>query len=678
MSRLDGWRENLRASQESFRGRCIYGAIFLLIGIAGLAPLCWSSVQYSSLRWKIAEVLEQANIAERNPIAVQLVERGSVTVESVEVGSARIRAVADQMFGANGKIDGVAAVSSFVAAAVAPGWGPVNLVERPWMVVGISVGIVSAFLIAVWVGMAVPSVIIVLGTTMASGVFWWTSRLDLLAAFVGIGFLIFLFLLMSRVALTLLSRANPVIGIARTVLLEAVRQKISVGFVCAMLVVLPLIPLWIDSREPLRYQIQTLLGRGTGVVFIVAAFLTLFMSCSTVAFEIRDRQIWSILTKPVSRFQYLIGKLFGLAILSGIVLAVGSIAVFVYVELLSTRPAANMQDAVAVVDHVLVARAAARPTYEEMSAAQLRDVVVNQIERDSLLRQEIADGLRSEADVAREIRTRVTTEFMTAQRSVDPGKSKSFTFTGLEEARKNLAQPVLHYAFHSGSDSSHETFPVMFSFGELPPEMVNYVPGQSNVIAIPTDAIDASGALKVTVLNGGLTRDGQPFPSPWSLNFEADKFEVLHRVGGFEANFLRAILIDWAKLIFIAALGTALASVLSYPVAILVTMTVFIIGSMSTFLASALENYSVAPDANAGLAAIEYVMLLVVSGVRWSLAPFGTSGGLAELVGGRVIPWSAVFAAVGQIGIVWSAVVFVLGLLSFNRKEIAIYSGGEG
>ena len=44
--------------------------------------------------------------------------------------------------------------------------------------------------------------------------------------------------------------------------------------------------------------------------------MTLFLSCATVAFEIRERQIWQLMTKPVHRINYLLGKWVGVATLN--------------------------------------------------------------------------------------------------------------------------------------------------------------------------------------------------------------------------------------------------------------------------------------------------------------------------------------------------------------------------
>ena len=678
MIRIREWHDRLEAWQEVPKNRWILTLFLSVCAVATFGPLCWSSYKYSELRTRIGSVISEANIAERNQVALQLLERGTVTVDGVEIGGARVQAVADQMFARDGLIRDVDFASSFIASSASPGWAPVNIVEQPLMVVGISIFGLTLALLAVWLGNSIALFALIALTSGLMGIFWSTSQIDLVLASAGIGFLIFSFLLLTRVALIFLGSPIQIFAVANTLILEAIRQRISIGFIGALLIALPLLPLGIDSRDPLRYQLQTFISRGTGLVFLVAACLTLFLSCSTVAFEIRDRQIWNILTKPVSRFQYLAGKLLGLSVLNGIVLIVGSFAVFVFVQLMTTRAPLDSQDAAAVRNQVLVAREVARPEYTFIDPEKLLETVNSSIQNDSILRAEIADGIKSEADVARQIRSQKTSEFMTAQRLVKGGESKEFTFSGLAEARRATSQPVLRYCFHSGADSSHDLFPVLMKFGDLQPIQVNFVPVQKNVVSIPVNAIQEDGTLVVTFVNAGITRDGQVYPGEGSFSFDADGLEVLHRVGGFEGNFFRALLIDWGKLIFIAALGVGSASILSFPVAVLLSCTIFIVGSMSTFLSVALDNYSVSTDANVFAQLFQYIIRAVVKFVWWALTPFSSNGSSADLIDGRFISWQLVFVSIAQVGICWSLAVFSVCLLAFKKKEIAIYSGGEG
>lgn len=678
MSWIGSALERFALWQERFSSRVLLTVVSLVLVSGAVVPLWWSSLQHAQLIREIAGVLREANIQERNAAAVNLVDRGMVQVNGREVGSPRVQAVAQGMFNERGTVDEIAAFASFIAALEAPRWAPPQVVEQPMLVGGIGIGIAGLAVLAIWLGLAVPLVGITVVTAPIATVCYFVGQMQLFIAFSGIGILLFLFLVATQLALRMLSPAGAITGVAHTLLLEATRQRISLACIGGLLVLLPLLPLFISSRDPLRYQVQTFIARGTGAVFLVAAFLTLLLACATVAFEIRDRQIWSVLTKPVSRLQFLAGKWLGLAVLDGLILSVAGTAVLVQVSLLSARPAGSVEDAAALQSQVLVARASERPVYKGMDPIELRDTVNREIENDAVLRAEIEAGAKSEAEVVRQLRVQKITEFSTAQRTIAAGASRSYSFSGLIEARKAGIAPMLRYSFHSGPDSSHEVYPVSFLFGELPPQLVEYVPVQRNVIPIPVEAIAEDGTLRVTIVNGAMMEGGRIMPAPWSMNFDADGLEALHRVGGFEGNFLRAMLVDWGKLLFIAALGVSAAGVLSFPVAVLVAMTIFIVGSISPFLEIAVDQFAVPIDAPWFMQVFEAFIRGFVGSVQWLLAPFASVGSSTDLVDGRVIPWGSVGRALGLIGLLWSALAFALGGWAFSRKEIAIYSGGEG
>ncbi|MBM4008900.1 MAG: hypothetical protein FJ285_04830 [Planctomycetes bacterium] len=664
--------------QERVGSRMLLSALAVLLVSGAVVPLWWSSLQHAQLVGEIVGVLREANIQERNQQAVNLVDRGLVQLNGREVGGARVQAVALGMFNESGTVDEIPVFASFIAATQAPRWAPPQVVEQPMLVGGIGIGIACLAVMAIWLGLSLSLVGITLVTAPLATACFVLGQMQLFVAFTGIGVLLFLFLVATQLALRMLSPAGAITGIAHTLLLEATRQKISVACIAGLLVLLPLLPLFISSQDPLRYQVQTFIARGSGLVFLVAAFLTLLLACATVAFEIRDRQIWSVLTKPVSRLQYLAGKWLGLAVLNGLILSVAGMAVLVQVSLISARPAGSVEDAAALNNQVLVARATERPAYKSIDPIELRDSVNREIENDSVLRGEIEAGAKSEADVVRQLRVQKVTEFSTAQRTIAAGASRSYSFSGLLEARKAGITPMLRYTFHSGPDSSHEVYPVSFLFGDLPPVLVDYVPVQRNVIGIPVEAIAEDGTLRVTIVNGAMMEGGRIMQAPWSMNFDADGLEVLHRVGNFEGNFLRAMLVDWGKLLFIAALGISAAGILSFPVAVLVAMTVFIVGSMSPFLEVAVEQYAVPTDAPWFMQVFEMFIRGFVGSVQWLLAPFASVGSSTDLVDGRVIPWGSVVRALGLIGLLWSALAFAIGGWAFSRKEIAIYSGGEG
>ena len=184
--------------------------------------------------------------------------------------------------------------------------------------------------------------------------------------------------------------------------------------------------------------------------------MTLVLACATVAFEIRDRQIWQVMTKPVSRFRYLLGKWLGVVVLNAVILTIAGISTFLYIQYLRTTDVAQgMQgdlDRLAVREEVLTARSSDFPVYEPIPQDLLNDLVSQSIENDPLndrYGENLPDHIR------RGIERRITRELDFTRRTVPPGRNgepgaRTFVFAGLQDAYGGSSPLTLRYRLMLG------------------------------------------------------------------------------------------------------------------------------------------------------------------------------------------------------------------------------------
>ena len=373
-----------------------------------------------------------------------------------------------------------------------------------------------------------------------------------------------------------------------------------------------------------------------------------------------------------------------------VILIVAGVCIFAYVKYLSGLPVApgleGMLDRLAVTDEVLTARVGATPRLEVLSGDQIRARVAQEIERDPDLSQLVEVPLAVKRRLAREMQE----EFVNSQRSVPPieqfrpgGNRRSYVFEGLSDATTLQSTLTLRYRFHILRDDEHETFRVGFLFNDDPATAVEqqYIPTVTHVLPVGSDLIRDDGTLVVTVVNLHVPLPDQK--GRGELNFEPDEFELLYKVGSFEANFARAIVLTWVKLAFLAMLGLSAATLLSFPVACLLSFTIFLAASIGPFLALSLGEYY-PPDASQ----LDWTDLGLV--IQWAFQSFirGTAQGLVfvlhifgeyrptqSLVEGRLISWRMVSGGLFWLGVVWSGVALAIGYLSIRNRQLAIYSG---
>jgi hypothetical protein len=302
------------------------------------------------------------------------------------------------------------------------------------------------------------------------------------------------------------------------------------------------------------------------------------------------------------------------------------------------------------------------------------------------------DELRDEEFVKihlrKELREEVSDQFLAQQRSIPPifeGRSypKTYTFVGLEDAKKVGSPLAFKYKFYIGAVDELETYEAGFVYnGDLSTRhIVTYVPTMSHVTMIPAYLINDEGELSITIYN--LLELSTNTPGIGSIKFDKDAVKLLYKVGDFESNFFKAMVILLIKLSFLAALSIAASTFLSFPVACLVTFTIFASASLSPYLSESLEHYFPPSTADFDFSniaitikwAFEHTVHTIASAIVFCLEGFGAQKPTTQLVNGMLITWRTVIVGFATIGIVWSGLALTLGTIILRKRQLAIYSG---
>ena len=137
------------------------------------------------------------------------------------------------------------------------------------------------------------------------------------------------------------------------------------------------------------------------------------------------------------------------------------------------------------------------------------------------------------------------------------------------------------------------------------------------------------------------------------------------------------------SLSFLAALAIAMSTFLSFPVACLMTLTVFVCGSLSPYLSQSLESYFPVRTSDVDFGniafvikwAFEHVVHAIASALVYCLDGFGSQRPTKQLVSGMFISWGTVLNGFITIGVIWSGVILVLGTTVLRKRQLAVYSG---
>lgn len=473
---------------------------------------------------------------------------------------------------------------------------------------------------------------------------------------------------------------GPIAAVARNVLAEAVRMKVSLVFIVMLILGLACLPGLLDASTPLRYRVQTFLQYGTGGAFWIVAILVLLFSAATLSFEQRDRVIWQTMTKPVASWQYLLGKWLGVVTLAAVLLMICGSAVFLFTEYLKSQPAQGESSPYEAADgsvltedrrilqfQVLQASVSAEPLPSFLPdnvefAKAVDEFVKNQMKIS-------ADFKGTEAEVQK-VHDDLYKQSQQAYRSVEPDNNKRFLFTGLQKAREGDIPLVLRYRVDSGSNMPDQIYRLTFLIGGQPVIRPCGL-GQMHIIdSISPGVIDKDGNLDIVVINGDAYAQ---VPNPQTISFPPGGLQVSYSVGSYQWNFLRVIVVLWVKLAFLSMLAIWASTFLSFPVACLVAFGGFLCAESAGFLGEAAQYY--ASGDNTGISkGFDVVIQDIALFVSWIFKTYANLRPTAKLVEGQLVSWMGVGGATILLGL-WTLGLFGLAVQTFRKRELAMYSG---
>lgn len=482
-----------------------------------------------------------------------------------------------------------------------------------------------------------------------------------------------------------LSGPGPVLSVAKNVLVEAVRMKVSMVFIVMLILGLAVLPGMLNEASPLRYRVQSFLQYGTAGAYWIIAVLTVTFSVATVAFEQRDRTIWQTMTKPVSAWQYVMGKWIGVSALAAVLIGVSAAGVFLFTEYLRSSPALGetsayeveggqgiSEDRFLLETQVLTARVVHENSPPPMNMEQVELNVNQRIESERQVNPAFADlpnGQISQAKRA-ELTKDVMKGFEQMYRAIAPGESREFYFDGLGPAKQQSRPVIFRYRIESGSNRPDQLFKLTFAFSGGTAIVRESALGQWQNLELLPEVVDDQGSVTVVVVNGDYLRR---MNNPETISFQPGALQMSYSAGDYRWNFLRVAAVLWVKLALMAMVGIFAATFASFPVACLLAFGVFLCAESSDFLLKALENYST-EDIDRTVIWHKVIIANIATLIGNVFKIYGELNPVDRLVDGRLMPWWSVAKGLAVLA-VGSGVFYAAAALIFRRRELATYSG---
>ncbi len=428
------------------------------------------------------------------------------------------------------------------------------------------------------------------------------------------------------------------------------------------------LPILIKDDGTARGFTQILLTYTLSVITVLLGLSTLWLSCGTLARDIEECQIQMVATKPIARWQIWLGKWLGIMSLNAALLVLSGGCVYGLLQWRAAKLPAAEQSILR--EQVLVARGSAK---EPVNDAAI------ETETERILQERLKSNPVEKVDVP-EVRKQIRELVKSDLQLVPPGYSRPWQID-LGFAKNFLkGKPLqLRVKFNTAQKSASGTFLALWQVGEpgktgiwrteIP---MSLAPDTFHEFQIPADLFDEKGVLSILFVN----------PNDTALLFPLeDGMEVLYPESGFTLNFIRGLGIIFCWMALVAALGLMAASFLTFPVATFFSLAVLAMVLSSGTLAEAVDAGTVASGNSEtgvmGHSGADKVLIPLFKGILTVIKLVNNFSPIDLLSSGRSISWTELGTAFAQIVLLLGGILGAIGILLFNRRELATAQGNQ-
>lgn len=436
-------------------------------------------------------------------------------------------------------------------------------------------------------------------------------------------------------------------------------MKIAAIFIVLLLVLLPVMSTTMTGDGTLKGRLQTFVSYGLSLTSLLLCLLTIIVSIYSLTSDIEQKQIYTVITKPIRRFQLLLGKFLGVVLLDVALLVLFSAIIYGITLYMPKFYNATEAELAQVNNEFYTARNSLKPLQPDVSREVLD--TYEKLQNSGQL-DEMFQGMSR-----RKILSQLTNQKNLEKRAAAVGHDILWEFEGVKPADSNESLFIKFKYNVSVSPLDAQVYG-RWVVGDY--QYIRYgVEGKTPIydrvhkhsiqtfheIEVPASVVPEDGHLAVGFVNIPLNNTVVIFPLE-------DGMEVLYKADTFTGNFTRGVLLILFRLIFLACLGILAASFLSFPVALLLCLVIFFTATFSDFCLYSF-NYIGENLSNVYRYTIRPVVLLLPQFDKVNPAKF--------LVSAKLLSWFLLARVAFSLVCIKATLLLLLALLIFSFREIA-------
>ena len=438
-------------------------------------------------------------------------------------------------------------------------------------------------------------------------------------------------------------------AVATNTIKQALRMKIAAVFIVLLIVLLPVMGLSMTGDGTLMGRLQTFVSYSLSLTNLLLCLLTIIVTIYTLTSDIQQRQIYSVITKPIRRYQLLLGKLLGVVLLNTALLALFSAIIYAITIYTPKFSVVDQADLIQVENEFFTARAALVPPEVDVTNEVLD--TYEKLKRGGQLppdvsRSKFIDGLTKRKQLEK--------------RAAVVGQQLVWEFHNVKVLDPNETL-FIRYKYDVSINPPDSQVYSRWDVGDsrqYPAEFATFLRKDPirtfRELEFPAHLIAEDGYLAIRFLNVPLNDTTVMFPP--------DGLEVLYKADTFTTNFIRVVLLILFRLIFLASLSLLASTFLSFPVAILLSLCIYFTETFSGFCLESFDHLG---------ENLNWVYFYTVRPIVLLLPQFDKFNPAKFIVPARLLSWPLLAKVAGLMVCIKAFLLLLLAVLIFKFREIA-------
>jgi len=480
---------------------------------------------------------------------------------------------------------------------------------------------------------------------------------------------------------------GPLWAVARKMIIEAFHRKVVLVLLVFFAILMPSLPFILKTEGNPKSQVQIVISYSLILAEVLLSVLAVFMCTASICTEVERKQVQVTDTKPLARWQFIVGKLLGAAVMCAALLFLMAGCVYGLVRWMARERSfahlpqweeqKQMDLLHKVSEEVLVARSVFRPPLPDVSA---------EVEAEfKKQRQQGAPAEVPSLEAAR--RKNIADSALRRHLTVMPMAIYIWRFSGLSPGG---SQPI-YLRFkptRTSTNAPEQVFGAWWFYRrenppagkKAEPEEVVLVPllrhlgtwqtGGFQEISVDGRLVDASGTIYVGYRN---------LEPSTGIQFDPhDGIQLLQRADSFLPNYYRSLVIIMCHLVLLAALALMAGAALSFPVASFLVVAVLSVGLIGPWIRDMNLGYiprsPMGMELTAGQEGGKWsreVLAMFIRAMLVVFPQFANYSPVADLVNGQLVSWSFLGQAAAGTCLLRGLPAVLLGIYLYGRRELA-------